>query len=378
MLHVSEQQGPLLSDTSPQSSEAVLRIHRNDLKPEVRAYADNLREQVRDIWKAHGVKNLDEFEAAARAKTISRAQVKEVHDLLARLRVTLDTGTLPEEEKRKRATLHIPDALNPYHEALKEGGITDPTENPERLDRTIDLQTRKETSTALSTAHALSAWATSIDTADFTHLTSEKRTHIESLVKDGWEIIAIMPGKEAQLANLTTALQTLKPLWIKDGKEAPVDASSLWDHLETLIDQKATALTEHLPDRPYLLLTPPTQKPPDWTTDKTLEEQNTTFMEYERTYPDVHAMNPAEYATTQAQYTRTLHETTDAMGHPLTTLNPLDITTWTRFINVPLSSFGHVPDAGWVPDNHQLQFGGDGPVNRDAAHGFRLAVRLAL
>ncbi|MBI4276274.1 hypothetical protein HY629_00330 [Candidatus Uhrbacteria bacterium] len=79
-----------------ETPDATLRIHRNDLQPEVRAYADNLRDQVRDIWQAHGVRSVDEFETAARAKRIPRAQVKEVHDILERLHEVVEGKITPE------------------------------------------------------------------------------------------------------------------------------------------------------------------------------------------------------------------------------------------------------------------------------------------
>ncbi|MBI4276459.1 hypothetical protein HY629_01320, partial [Candidatus Uhrbacteria bacterium] len=99
MLSTREQSSFVPQDTQPTPAEAVLGIHRNDLQPEVRAYADNLREQVRDIWKAHGVRSVDEFEAAARKKKIPLETVREVHALLEALRDTVETGEITEQKE---------------------------------------------------------------------------------------------------------------------------------------------------------------------------------------------------------------------------------------------------------------------------------------
>ncbi|MBI4276275.1 hypothetical protein HY629_00335 [Candidatus Uhrbacteria bacterium] len=89
------------SDTQPSSPEALLGVHRNALTPEVRQYADNLRDQVRKIWKDHGVQNIDEFEVAARTKKISRAEVKDVQGLMEKLAAVVASGELPPEEMQK-------------------------------------------------------------------------------------------------------------------------------------------------------------------------------------------------------------------------------------------------------------------------------------
>lgn len=75
-----------LSDLDPGSSpgrhtESILHVRRDDLRSEVRSYADNLKAQILDLFRKHGVKNVGEFESKARAHEIPEAAARELMEL---------------------------------------------------------------------------------------------------------------------------------------------------------------------------------------------------------------------------------------------------------------------------------------------------------
>lgn len=118
MLITREQPSPVSPDTQPPSTEAVLGIHRNDLKPEVRAYADNLRDQVREIFRTHNVKTVDEFSAAARVKKIPLEKVREVQVLLGQLARILEKNEIDEPSEFQELRSYAESLSSTYIQSL--------------------------------------------------------------------------------------------------------------------------------------------------------------------------------------------------------------------------------------------------------------------
>lgn len=75
--------------------EAIFSIRRNELKPEVRSYADNLYTQIHEIYKKFGVKNHKEFETAARAGEVPMEELLNILTITNKLVEVLEKGGLP-------------------------------------------------------------------------------------------------------------------------------------------------------------------------------------------------------------------------------------------------------------------------------------------
>ena len=283
---------------------------------------------------------------------------------------------------------HVPDAQNPYREALLESGILDIEKNPlsaETKEMTWNLRDEVRKQQAIYRSMGLDAWADNIATIDFTHLTKEQRETIKQEIKDG-AIPIIMPDRTTQLNNTSVDQfkKSFKPTYIEKGKEETAnDAYLEWDHFIDLIDTK-TVIPEpepgkkcEVPDQPYLSFIKPTQRPDEGTTGKTVDEQKKELIRMnikraEDGLEPVYVLTPHEYGALQTIFSRLLQEN---MPFVPTVLNPLDTETWTRFINLPISG-GSVPGADWSPGNRRLRFGWDGAGFPNANGGFRLAVRL--
>lgn len=293
-------------------------------------------------------------------------------------------GSAKSVEKRELFSspeIRVSGAKNPYHEALKEGGIADATLNPETEDRTIDLQKILDESIALFQSSKLSDWENDIQKADINRLAPDKRALVEALVRQGWDVIAIMPGRDAQLKQLKDALIALKPLWIKDSAIQPYTNNSyIWNYIGKLIHEKSKELTAEIPERPYILLTQPTQAPRSETTNMTVKQQQAWLADEQKTNPDFSAIAIGEYAVLQALFTSRIKKEAAhrAPSQILKTLDPLDRGTFTRFINLPVSPGGVVPGGYWDPDNRQMKFGRSDADNQNPGYGFRLSVRVEL
>jgi len=311
------------------------------------------------------------------------------------------TNLLQFERHEPPHEIMVQNALNPYHEAWAAAGVP-PAQNPERIERKTDLRQAIAESVQLYADNNLADWEASARTADLNNLTPDKRQLTTELLAEGYEVVGVMPGREAMLKQINEAMQRLKPLWIKDGKQETLVDTYIWDHLsqelfgamlqavktKTKAKQPLEANEEQLeqwldslPMRPYLELTLPTQKPPADTCNLICTaaepEQQAMLKAMQRTRPQLRVMHPGEYALTQALFTRHASRT----PHPMITpdsLDPLDKDTFTRFIDLPVSSAGLVPGGCFDPDDRQLEFCGGDADDRNPRDGFRLSVRVEL
>ena len=295
--------------------------------------------------------------------------------------------SIPKPEKppsMEAGSFVVHDAVNPYREALQAGGAPD-SMNPERLDRTVDLEQTLNQSLKIFEQGNLNNWHEVIKTADFNNLTPENRGLIEKLIKEGWEVTAVMPGKPTTelkqkewLQDLKQSLTTLKPLWIKESQPRMIKDPYIWEYFTELIDNNNPALYDNLPERPYILLTEPTQKPNPDTCNKKVPEQQNWLTQQQVARPLLNVMSIGEYAAMQAMFTRKVNLEAHNKGIPLSALTSLDSQTYTRFINLPLSTGGNVPNADFFPGNSQLRWSRDDADDANSRNGFRLSVRVEI
>ncbi len=286
----------------------------------------------------------------------------------------LEVARLPETLLR----FTVSDAKNPYREALLEGGvpISDP-HTAEQRDVVVDLDALIGDSIAQARAKGREAWAQAFEhVRQDIRMTLDKRAAIEREIKQG-AIAVLLPGRAAQQNMKGDLYASFIPTWINDSNTEKVNAAYVWDYLAKLVNDKAPKLTNNVPERPYLMLIKPTQAPEGRTHSKTVDEQKVEAraMQQERAAagePQAFPIKPSEYGATQETFTGIL------AGENLTKVNPLDSLTWTRFIDLPLSSFGFVPCADFFPAGRQLRFGEDDVEGRDPKSGFRLVVRVEL
>lgn len=288
-----------------------------------------------------------------------------------------------EKEKTPEFVITVKDALNPYREALLEGGIL-PAQAMEKQETKLDLiQTLKQDRNSYQSA-GLTEWAQSLNGLEsrLQSLSLEKRKTIEQEIKDG-AITIFMPGKDIQF-NLTVErlVQQLKSLWIEDGQpQAVADTYLEWKHFKNLIQSqtKAAELLADVPTRPYILLTKPFQAPDARTCNKNVsgQLQELKLVNNERKAQkrdDAYPMNPHEYVATQKRFTERLPLQTSSL---LSTISPLDKNTWTRFIHLPFAD-GNVPNGYWNPADRRLELGRGDAEGRYSSGGFRLSVRVEI
>ena len=184
-----------------------------------------------------------------------------------------------------------------------------------------------------------------------------------------------MPGKDVQFGLTVERLtQQLKPLWIKDGQSQTVAATYLeWEHFKNLIQTKAKELLANVPDKSYILLTRPTQAPETRTCGKTTAQQLVELQAInqerkQQKRADAYSMNPHEYVALQKRFTERLSIQAKI---PLSTINPLDKNTWTRFIHLPLAD-GSVPYGSGGSGHRRLRLDRSNAGSAGASGGFRL------
>ncbi len=355
--------------------DATSHISRHDLAPRVASYERNLFNQTRDLLRPYGITFNDADELKPQLKdntTISIADLHRLHALLLQMNHIRTTGELPPEAQRERGIFTVKDATNPFKEALETGGITDPDLTAEHRDIPVNLPELLAHHAALYEELDLPTWADALRNHTI-NLTPEARDLLESQIKEG-NIPILMPDRATQRATLKDALKNLKPLWIKNYNPQDVADPSIWKYYydnEAYLD----AMVADIPEEPYILLTKPTQNTPPETTFKTLAQQQEDIAKLQETNPNLQSILPQEYASLQALFTRALKDT--ATNHSLTTLDPLDRYTWTRFISLPVSD-GNVPDACFNAGSRQQVGFSSHHVGSYDWCGFRPALRVRI
>ena len=278
-------------------------------------------------------------------------------------------------------------ALNPYHEALTEAGLTDKKRNPEKQDLTVNLQDILKQDREAYEQAGIAEWVKALPEKikDF-KLMPEQIELIKSRVERG-EIPIFMPGRQAQIKGLKTAIEKLKPLWLKDGQEQTLDNTYLWDYLGNLIQimeeiaanqdqagknnefkqkiidqltplilpgedpQKLFDAVLSLPEKPYIFCAKPSQSPDARTKNKTLSDQ---IGEWQKIRQENSGLNMqinsiAEYLSLQNRFIdRARNNLKTELRQDPQLLIPLDDYTrsggtFIRFIDLPVSSGGFAP-----------------------------------
>src|SRR3990170_7808718 len=117
--------------------ERSLGIHRDNLKPEVRKYGDNLVAQVLTLFQEVEAKDMEEFTAKLKAKLISPKTASKVEQLLEALQRAYRSDTLPESERLEYK-------LQEAKEAIGQENFLGPEEVSQALDIEIDPGTIPE------------------------------------------------------------------------------------------------------------------------------------------------------------------------------------------------------------------------------------------
>jgi|GEM_PF-2357712 len=367
---------------------------------------------------------------AAGAKEIKRRQIAELDPYELRKLANLKQGegflALAGEgagsenpELAGEYLFTIRNAINPYGEAMKEGGITNPDLTAERQDITVNLQ---ELLTQDRTAYeqaGLTEWFQSIpENISDLRLTKEQLEVIKSRVEQG-EIPIVMPGRQAQLDGLRQAIAKLKPNLIKDGKQLAVADIYHWDYFDKLITvmqeiapkvtggrqfsladistlgisiktlvkddravQKLIEAVQSLPENSYIFTIKPEQANLARTRSKTLEQQvgELQRIKQENSAFSLDVLSIGEYLALQNRFTQRADNLSLAQNEKLQTLIPLDdynrsSGTFSRFINLPVSADGHVPYGLWNSVSAQVDLDGGSVEARDRG-GFRVSVRV--
>ena len=319
-----------------------------------------------------------------------------------------------EKLKEEIGYMVVKNALNPYAEALKEGGITDPELIAERKDIKVNLQELLTQDKDAYKQAKLTEWVNDLpdNIKDF-KLTKQQLEKLKSRIEQG-EIPIFMPGRLAQLKGLAEAIASLKPELIKEGQKQNVADTYHWDYIDQLIPimiqiaeriknngsltaeemlglQKqlkplvrdiATALSLlesaviSIPEDPYIFTTKPGQYNDARTRNKDLDDQRRELEKIKALNPElsIDCLNIGEYLALQNRFSNRLASSSLQEMIPLDDYNRAKGTI-SRFINLPVSSGGDVPGGYWSSDNSRVGLGGD---DGDAFSygGFRVSVRI--
>lgn len=327
-------------------------------------------------------------------------------DFLPRYAGAKDTGDLTEVKHLKKdlemardalreqlLVFVVPNAANPYREALLEAGISG-TEAlvAEKKDIVVNIEEEIEKQTARYAEckdkdgkPALATWGADIISHKdrlFAEVAKEY-AKIQERINAGMVPI-IMPSRSVQEASWKEAMTNLKPISRNDSKSESVNDAYLYDGYENeKMDQDN--FFKDIPDRPYIVWTKPSQKPDQATRNKTFENQQKYLQKLAKDSPALYAttdMIPTEYAALQMHATHRVVEeykeytkAKGAVAEPKI-VKPLDYDTYTRFLSSGAFSGGSVPLAYFYPlsGNRRVEFSSVDVV-ADARYGFRPVAR---
>lgn len=281
----------------------------------------------------------------------------------------------------------VPEAQNPYREALLKAGCPESDLTAETREVTLDIHREILRQLAIynecvdSHGHPhLPEWIKDIE--DNQHLlleaVSRDRASIIERIKNGM-IPIVMPSRTVQEVTWERALKKLKPIWIERKVEEVVKDASLSERYK---EMNQAGFFKNIPNHPYLVWTKPSQRPDAETCNKSFEDQQAYLVTLAQDHPDLYGatdITPLEYIALQAIFTRTvLKQFKEAQGEDATptAIKPLDCNSYTRFLSDGAFSCGDVPRACFSPDSddRRVRFG-NGGVNALSGGGFRPASR---
>jgi len=328
-----------------------------------REYFDKLKAELLQIL---GGKTLEDIEKT-QDLVLARKASKKMTEILNLLKT----------KEVETKGLIIEDAKNPLAEAFKDGGA----DAPETIDYELNFEELAEMNAAVYEDRGLDLWANEVKKAkeNLGKMSLEKLEIIKREIKEG-AIPIIMPGKRIQLATTLEQIKMLRPKFKKLNEEEMAAESYLeWEHFKQLINTRNELLVSDIPDKPYILLTKPTQQ--SEIRNKMVEQQIAAIeaLNENRTEESkIYAMNPHEYAATQTVRSELIFKRGEETDVELAQIKPMDFggETWTRFVSLPVFS-GAVPFGSWDQSVGRLFFDADA-VNASAWAGVRLSVRVKI
>ncbi len=303
----------------------------------------------------------------------------------------------------------VRDALNPYAEALKEGGITDPELIAERKDIKINLQELLTQDKNAYQQAGLTEWVIDLpdNIKDF-KLTKKQLENLKSRIEQG-EIPIFMPGRLAQLKGLFDAINQLKPELIQEGKKKNVTNTAYWGYIDKLIPimiqiaelnkrssvaEKISAQLElfkqlnplvsdvgtalnllegavgSIPEGPYLFTT----KPEEYNNDITKQKKKLKNIRATNPELSVGCLSIGEYLALQNRFTNRVANFSPQVLIPLDNYHG-DDGTFSSFNNLPVDRDGRVPGGFWNSENVCIGLGGF-YSNSPSSDSYRISVRI--
>ncbi len=285
----------------------------------------------------------------------------------------------------------VPNAINPYHEALLEAGL-EAEKTTERQETRLDL--RKEIARQLAVYRVaknkdghplLEEWVKDIQENEgliYAEVVKDRAKIIER-IKEGM-IPVVMPGRSVQEETWEKALTYLKPVWMKDGKNEALDEKNyLHSAYKTDNTKKMTktGFFKNIPDRPYLVWVKPTQGLAPETMSKSFDDQQAYYATLVTGHPNLYDSTdliPTEYVALQTMATSQIRERYEELQGGTkepTTIKPLDHdASYTRFLSAGPFSDRYVPSAYFLPGNRRVLVRSGRPGANDGL-GFRPAAR---
>ncbi len=127
------------------SADTVLGLKRDELKPQVRTYADNLAGQVKQAVQGAGLKSYEEYTERVDSGEISLDEAKKMASLIDSLKVISETGEIPKSATIEKAKeLFGTDFLGPDQIKKALGFEVDPNAIPNIKFSQEELERAKE------------------------------------------------------------------------------------------------------------------------------------------------------------------------------------------------------------------------------------------
>ena len=281
----------------------------------------------------------------------------------------------------------VPDARNPYHEALLDAGL-DVGETREQQDMVVDIREEIQRQLAVyrelrhqSGSLVLQAWIDDIMQygQNVGRHFDNKRFKIDARIKAGM-IPIVMPSRGVQQRTWEVAMLNLRPGWIQNGIKQIIETPYIYSGYKSDDKMTNSGFLKHIPNHPYLLWVKPTQAPEADTLNKSYAQQRVHNTKLVQEHPDLYDetdMIPTEYGALQVVFISAIRARYQAMRGNTTEPNhilPLDSQTGTRFLSTDRFSRGCIPYGSFYFNLRQLRYalesespnehGGFRPVSR--------------
>ncbi len=317
-------------------------------------------------------------------------QVKDSGDLTEVRKLKTKLDEVRDSLTEQLFVFRVPDAHNPYHEALMDAGL-ESYEVREKKEIMIDIRQEIQRQLILyreatdsDDMPVLQAWMDDImqNEALIYAAVAKDRTKIEARIKAGM-IPIVMPSRHVQQRTWIQAITHLKPLCFMNNAKQKINAGAVShkDRFEMLTRPEFFASS---PDRPYIVWTQPTRQPNDHICNLSFTSQRAYKYHLVSQFPDLydeHELAPTEYLALQAAFTSAVRVhyqlRRDHLSEP-TILYPLDVyaeTAFIPFLNVDDDNNDDGVRMSFNAAHHHLNFLGTQWMYKSGRCGFRPASR---